>query len=102
MLDLASNNAPARYRGFGGKFKATGTWFVPDETWFIEKKVIAGRIDLIGINRIEPDELTDFIESAAQVDSSDALDGGFNQEGFHTIRVSVKGFRQLPRTVFVS
>jgi hypothetical protein len=38
LLDLVSNNAPARYMGFGGKFKATGTWFVPDETSFIEKR----------------------------------------------------------------
>ena len=74
----------------------TGTWFVPDETLFIEKKVIAGRIDLIGINRIEADELADFIESAAQVDSSDALDGGVNQEGFQKIRVSLQGLRLQP------
>jgi len=82
-IDHTGDHAPARYRGFGGKFKATSMWFVPDETLFIEKKAIASGIYLIRINRIEADELADFIESAAQVDGSDALDGGVDQEGFH-------------------
>jgi len=64
-IDRASNNGPARYRRFGGKSKATSMWFVPDETLFIEKKAIASGIELVRINRIEADELADFIESTA-------------------------------------
>ena len=64
-IDLASNNAPARYRGLAGELKATNTWFVPDEAFFVEKKAIARCVYLIGAQRIEADELVDFIESAA-------------------------------------
>jgi hypothetical protein len=64
-IDLASNNAPARYRGLAGKFKATNTWFVPNKAFFIEKKAITSGVYLIGAQRIEADELVDFIESAA-------------------------------------
>jgi hypothetical protein len=50
-------------------------WFVPDETLFIEKKAIASGVYLIRINRVKADNLADFIDSAAQVDSGDALVG---------------------------
>jgi len=101
-IDHTGDHAPARYRGFGGKFEATGIWFIPDETLFIEKKAIASGIDLIRINRIKADELADFIESAAQVDSSDALEGGVDQEGFHKIRVYTEGLRELLHPTSVS
>ena len=74
-IDHTGDHAPARYRGFGGKFKATSMWFVPDETLFIEKKAIASGVYLIRINRVKADNLADFIDSAAQVDSCDALVG---------------------------
>jgi len=101
-IDHTGDHAPSRHRGFGGKFKATGIWFVPDETFFIEKKAISSGIDLIRINRIKADELADFIESVAQVDSSDALDGGVDQEGFHKIRVYTEVSRQLLQPTIVS
>jgi len=75
-IDHTGDHAPARYRGFGGKFKATSMWFVLDETLFIEKKAIASGVYLIRINCFKADDLADFIESAAQVDSCDALVGG--------------------------
>jgi len=40
-INHASDHAPARYRGFGGKFKATSIWFVSDEAFFVKKKAIA-------------------------------------------------------------
>ena len=98
-IDHAGDHAPAGYRGFGGKFKATCTRFVANEAAFIEKKAIARGIHLIRIDRIEADELSDFIESGAQVDGSGALGGGVNQEGFHQIRVSVQDLRAEPRSI---
>jgi hypothetical protein len=92
-IDHTRDYAPACHGGFGGEFKATNTRFVADEATFIKKKAIARGVHLIRIDRIEADELADFIESGEQVDGSSALDGGVNQEGFHQIRVSVRGLR---------
>jgi hypothetical protein len=98
-IDHARDHAPARHGGFGGKFKTTGTRFVPDEATFIKKKAIARGVHLIRIDRIEADELSDFVESGEQVDGRGALDGWVNQEGFHQIRVSVRGLRAEPRSI---
>jgi hypothetical protein len=40
-INHASDHAPAGYRGFGSKLKATSTWFVADEAIFVKKKSIA-------------------------------------------------------------
>jgi len=98
-IDHARDHAPARHRGFGGEFEAADTRFIPDKAAFIEKKAIARGVHLIRIDRIEADELSDFVESGEQVDGSGALDGGVNQEGFHQIRVSVQGLRAEPRSI---
>ena len=90
-IDHPRDYAPARHRGFGSEFEAAGTRFVADKAAFIKKKTIACGVHLIRIDRIEADELSDFIESGVQVDGRGALDGGVNQKGFHQIQVSVQG-----------
>lgn len=89
-IDHTSDDAPARYRGFSGKFKATDAWFFPNEAVIIEKKAIASGVNFIRIDRVEANESTDVIDSGAQVDHNGALDRGVNQKGFHKIQVSFK------------